>query len=50
MPASGYTSVQLGTVVTVVEVGFSDGGPSSSTDAALRAGAAQVAAMVSKQK
>ena len=50
MPISGYTSVQLGTVVTVVEVGFSDGGPSSSTDAALRAGAAQVAAMVSKQK
>jgi hypothetical protein len=50
MPASGYTSVQSGAVVTVVEAGFSDGGPSSSTDAALRASAAQVAAMVSAQK
>ena len=50
MPASGYTSVQTGTVVTVVEAGFIDGGPSSSTDAALRASAAQVAATVSAQK
>ena len=50
MPISGYTSVQTGTVVTVVEAGFIDGGPSSSTDAALRASAAQVAATVSAQK
>jgi hypothetical protein len=50
MPISGYTSVQAGTVVTVVEAGFIDGGPSSSTDAALRASAAQVAATVSAQK
>ena len=50
MPISGYASVQTGTVVTVVEAGFIDGGPSSSTDAALRASAAQVAATVSAQK
>jgi hypothetical protein len=50
MPVSGYTSVQTGTVVTVVEAGFMDGGPSSSTDAALRASAAQVAATLSAQK
>lgn len=50
MPASGYTSVQSGAVVTVVEAGFTDGGPSSSTDATLRASAAQVATMVSAQK
>jgi len=49
MPSSGYTSVQIGTVLTVAEAGFVDGGPSSSTDAALRAAAAQVAAMVSTQ-
>ena len=48
MPVSGYTSVQTGTVLTVVEAGFVDG-PSSSTDAALRAAAAQVAALVSTQ-
>jgi hypothetical protein len=47
MPASGYVSVQTGTVVWVVEAGFIDGGPSSDTDAALRAAAAQVAALVS---
>jgi len=50
MPVSGYTSVQVGTVVTVVEAGFIDGGPSSNTDAALRASAAQVASTVSAQK
>lgn len=50
MPVSGYTSVQTGTVVSVVEAGFIDGGPSSSTDAALRASAAQVAATVSAQR
>lgn len=49
MPVSGYTSVQTGTVVTVVEAGFTDGGASSSTNAALRASAAQVAAMVAAQ-
>ena len=49
MPASGYASVQTGTVVTVAEAGFVDGGRSSNTDAALRAAAAQVAAMVSAQ-
>ena len=49
MPISGYTSVQIGTVLTVAEAGFVDGGPSSSTDAALRAAAAQVAAIVSTQ-
>jgi hypothetical protein len=49
MPASGYASVQIGAVVTVAEAGFVDGGPSSNTDAALRAAAAEVAAMVSAQ-
>jgi hypothetical protein len=50
MPDSGYASVQTGAVLTVAEAGFVDGGPSSSTDLALRASAAQVAAMVSTQK
>jgi len=49
MPASGYASVQTGTVVSVAEAGFVDEGPSASTDAALRAAAAQVAALVSAQ-
>lgn len=49
MPTSGYASVQAGTVVTVAEAGFVDDGGSSNTDAALRAAAAQVAAMVSAQ-
>ena len=49
MPVSGYTSMQTGTVVTVVEAGFING-PSSSTNAALRASSAQVADMVSAQK
>ena len=47
MPDSGYASVQTGTVVTVAEAGFVDDGRSSNTDPALRAAAAQVAAMVS---
>ena len=46
MPISGYASVQTGPVVTVAEAGFIDGGRSSNTDAALRAAAAQVAALV----
>ena len=50
MPISGYTSVQTGVVVTVVEAGFIDGGPSASTDAALRASTAQVASTASAQK
>jgi hypothetical protein len=50
MPASGYVSVQTGTVVWVVEAGFVDGGHSSDTDAALRAAAAQVDALVSAQR
>jgi hypothetical protein len=49
MPASGYASVQTAKVVTVAEAGFVDGGRSSSTEAALRAAAAQVAALVSTQ-
>jgi hypothetical protein len=49
MPASGYASVQTARVVTVAEAGFVDGGRSSSTEAALRAAAAQVAALVSTQ-
>jgi len=49
MPSSGYTSVQSGAVVTVAEAGFVDDGESSSTDPALRAAAAQVAALVSAQ-
>jgi hypothetical protein len=47
MPSSGYASVQTGKVVTVAEAGFVDGGRTSSTDAALRAAAAQVASLVS---
>ena len=47
MPTSGYVSVQTAKLVTVAEAGFTDGGRSSSTDAALRAAAAQVAALVS---
>ena len=47
MPISGYASVQAGSFVTVAEAGFTDGGRSSSTDAALRAAAAQVAVMLS---
>jgi hypothetical protein len=50
MPDSGYASVQTGTVITVAEAGFVDGGRSSNTDAALRASAAQVAAVVSAQR
>jgi hypothetical protein len=49
MPSSGYTSVQSGKVVTVAEAGFVDAGRSSSTDPALRAAAAQVAALVNAQ-
>lgn len=49
MPSSGYTSVQSGAVVTVAEAGFTDGGHSSNSDPALRAAAAQVAALVSAQ-
>jgi len=50
MPTSGYVSVQTAQVVTVAEAGFADGGPSSNTDAALRAAAAQVAVLVSAQR
>jgi hypothetical protein len=50
MPSSGYTSVQSGKVVTVAEAGFVDDGRSSSTDPALRAAAAQVAALVNAQR
>ena len=50
MPDSGYVSVQTGSVVTVAEAGFADGGGSLSTDPALRAAAAQVAAVISAQK
>jgi hypothetical protein len=49
MPTSGYVSVQTAKIVTVAEAGFADGGRSSSTDAALRAAASQVAALVSAQ-
>lgn len=49
MPSSGYTSVQSGKVITVAEAGFVDNGRSSSTNPALRAAAAQVAALVSAQ-
>jgi hypothetical protein len=45
MPSSGYASVQTGAVVLVAEAGFADGGSSSNTDPALRAAAAQVAAL-----
>jgi hypothetical protein len=46
MPDSGYASIQTGAVVLVAEAGFDDGGPSSDSNPALRAAAAQVAAMV----
>lgn len=49
MPASGYVSVQTEVTVTVAEAGFVDGSRSSSTNAALRAAAAKVAAMVSAE-
>lgn len=49
MPVSGYASLQTGTIVTVAEAGFVDGGPSSNTDPALRAAAAEVATEVSAQ-
>jgi hypothetical protein len=45
MPRSGYASVQNGPVILVAETGFVDGGPSLSTNPALRAAAAQVAAL-----
>jgi hypothetical protein len=45
MPSSGYASVQTGKVIVVTEAGFTDGGPSSNTNPALRAAAAQVAAL-----
>jgi hypothetical protein len=46
MPNSGYASIQTGAVVVVAEAGFDDGGSSSNTNPALRAAAAQVAALV----
>ena len=46
MPDSGYASVQTGALVVLAEAGFDDGGPSSNTNPALRAAAAQVAALV----
>lgn len=46
MPDSGYASIQNGAVVVVAEAGFDDGGASSNTNPALRAAAAQVAALV----
>jgi len=49
MPASGYASVQMSKEVSVAEAGFVDGGPSANTNAALRAAAAQVAALASAQ-
>jgi len=49
MPASGYASVQMNKIVSVAEAGFVDDGRSSSTDPALRAAAAQVAALVGAQ-
>jgi len=45
MPSSGYASVQTGPFVMVAEAGFLGGGPSSNTIPALRAAAAQVAAL-----
>jgi len=44
MPSSGFASVQTGPLVQVAEAGFLDG-PSSNTVPALRAAAAQVAAL-----
>jgi hypothetical protein len=46
MPRSGYASIQAGAVILVAETGFVDGGPSFNTSPALRAAAAQVAALV----
>jgi hypothetical protein len=46
MPDSGYASIQTGALVVLAEAGFDDGGPSSNTNPALRAAAAQVAALV----
>ncbi|MDQ1482506.1 MAG: hypothetical protein QOF35_582 [Actinomycetota bacterium] len=46
MPRSGYASIQAGAVILVAETGFVDGGPSFNTNPALRAAAAQVAALV----
>ena len=48
MPGSGYASVQTGTVISVAEAGFVKG-PSANTNPALRAAAAQVAALVAAQ-
>jgi len=48
MPGSGYASVQTGTVILVAEAGFVKG-PSANTNPALRAAAAQVAALVTAQ-
>jgi hypothetical protein len=48
MPDSGYASVQTGAFVVVAEAGFVEG-PSSSSNPALRAAAAQVAALVTKK-
>lgn len=48
MPGSGYASVQTGTVISVAEAGFVKG-PSANTNPALRAAAAQVAALVTAQ-
>jgi len=45
MPASGYASVQNGTVVVVAEAGFAHG-PSASSNPALRAAASRAAAQV----
>jgi hypothetical protein len=45
MPDSGYASVQTGTDVVVAEAGFVKG-PSASSNPALRAAAARVAALV----
>jgi hypothetical protein len=45
VPESGYASVQTGAFVVVAEAGFFDGGPSSHSSPALRAAAAQVAAL-----
>lgn len=49
MPRSGYASARAGAVVLVAEAGFSDGGPSSNDDPALREAAAKVAAMLKAQ-
>ena len=49
MPGSGYASARTDAVVLVAEAGFSDGGPSSNDDPALREAAAKVAAMLKAQ-